>query len=416
MSQNPYDAPLEAVQIALRQTDAQREDLETGLHWYRRFPVEEKVAELRSIESDLTQLRARAETAGAEEQTEAALEQELAKKAHVPVGRLLLSRIPLVGKPLSPEQEAARAAHAACTQRLIAVRRTKAVAEGTAAATAEKAKLRSVEIARYNAFDLEKQEAKLHAANAEMARLMQKARALRASKDELDCLIEPQVRELTKFKQERAALTAAIDAASEIDLKLSRAQNSYERAMLHEECGRRFGESKPRRVKESKQRELASVIRTQEKLEERIRSIVARFAREISLLVIDGNNLCYQANRFIGTHALRALVAELTTRYQVLVVFDASVRAMLRMNDRDIASQLAGAQVHVVATGQRADETLLDAAADATSYVISNDRFRDFPEKSAVRGQRLLRHEVVNDRVFVHDLNVQARLGAETSH
>jgi hypothetical protein len=41
--------------------------------------------------------------------------------------------------------------------------------------------------------------------------------------------------------------------------------------------------------------------------------------------------------------------------------------------------------------------------------VISNDRFRDYTDKPAVRDDRLIRHEIVAGQVLVHDLDL--RLG-----
>ena len=55
------------------------------------------------------------------------------------------------------------------------------------------------------------------------------------------------------------------------------------------------------------------------------------------------------------------------------------------------------------------NETVLDlACANELTYVLSNDRFGDFNEKSAVRDGRIIRHEIVNGGVFVHDLQLRA--------
>jgi hypothetical protein len=59
-----------------------------------------------------------------------------------------------------------------------------------------------------------------------------------------------------------------------------------------------------------------------------------------------------------------------------------------------------------VASNQKADEMVLDAAAESTAYVISNDTFAEFPEKPAVREERLIKHEILSGRVFIHDLGV----------
>ena len=63
-------------------------------------------------------------------------------------------------------------------------------------------------------------------------------------------------------------------------------------------------------------------------------------------------------------------------------------------------------RVHVVASKQAADQTVLETASPSDAYVISNDRFRDFTDKPAVSGQRLIRHEIVAGKVLIHDLNL----------
>jgi hypothetical protein len=52
---------------------------------------------------------------------------------------------------------------------------------------------------------------------------------------------------------------------------------------------------------------------------------------------------------------------------------------------------------------------------DATSfvYVLSNDRFAEYAEKPAVRDGRVLRHEILNGRILVHDLDVAASFGPD---
>lgn len=411
MNHNPYVLRLEPLLTERGKAEERKKAAETELRWYDSFPLQEKEKELAKSQAELVALHARAAATGSQEAIEAAREPLLAKQAHVPLHLLVLSTLPWVGRPLTPEQVAARAAHKQCVTRLTALRQEKAAAEGSARVTADVIRQRLEPLRRHHAFEAVKHRAEVSAAAKQIGEVQAKIDVLRVQRDALDRQLSQPAAELARCTQDRAKLEGAIRTADDLDAKLCRAQNRYEKAKLHEECGRLFaGESKPHRVREAKQRELAGVIRTQEKLKDRIRAIVERATREVSLVVIDGNNLCYQSQRFIGIHALRALVGALTGKYQVLVVFDGSARSRFQMNDREIAAQLGGARVHVVATGQRADETLLDAAAASTSYVISNDRFRDFPEKAAVRGQRLLRHEVVNDWVYVHDLNVQAAL------
>lgn len=127
-------------------------------------------------------------------------------------------------------------------------------------------------------------------------------------------------------------------------------------------------------------------------------------------MVIDGNNLCYEGNRFIGLAAVEALVPLLSRMCAVVVVFDSAIRRLLNTDDSSLQRRLASyAKVHVVASRRMADETVLDLANGSEfTYVLSNDRFGDFNEKSAVKGGRVIRHEIVNGNAFVHDLQLRA--------
>jgi hypothetical protein len=106
-------------------------------------------------------------------------------------------------------------------------------------------------------------------------------------------------------------------------------------------------------------------------------------------------------------YGLLALAYALEDRFEVIVVFDAGIRGMTRMNNQQIAHGFPRrSRIHVVTTAQEADETLLEAAAAPGHYVISNDRFRDYTDKIAVAEQRLIRHEIVAGKLLVHDLQV----------
>jgi hypothetical protein len=62
-----------------------------------------------------------------------------------------------------------------------------------------------------------------------------------------------------------------------------------------------------------------------------------------------------------------------------------------------------------------ADETLLDVAADRDTYVISNDRFIDFPDKVVVSDKRLIRHEILDGMVLIPDLQFSERFLSATN-
>lgn len=269
------------------------------------------------------------------------------------------------------------------------------------------------ELGRYRGFDLLEGEAAVKALRFHLAQLSSELGELQPLKEQVEQQLSEPLAELTELKSRKHKLQVDIARAENFDVRLTSAPNSKERRMIHDTCRSTFGESKPARVIVAKRREIDSLDRTIGKLEDRLRSIAQRASRIIKTLVIDGNNLCYQQQTFIGLVALQAVTQKLSSDYPVLVVFDATIRRRLQLSDRDIAARFGEAvKVHVVASMQKADETVLDAADAPHAYVISNDRFGDFPEKAAVREHRLIRHEILNGKIFIHDLNLAADLTA----
>ena len=87
-------------------------------------------------------------------------------------------------------------------------------------------------------------------------------------------------------------------------------------------------------------------------------------------------------------------------------MFDASIRRALRVNDNHLQRELQGTKVHVVAPQGKADETILHAAQDEFVFVLSNDRYAEYRDKSVVHDNRLIRHEIINGRVLGHALAI----------
>ena len=89
---------------------------------------------------------------------------------------------------------------------------------------------------------------------------------------------------------------------------------------------------------------------------------------------------------------------------------------MLQMRDGDIQERFgSGAQVHVVATSAKADETVLAIAeTDQAMYILSNDRFDDFAGRRAVSEKRIVRHEIVNNAVHIHELELSVKFLTDT--
>ena len=271
----------------------------------------------------------------------------------------------------------------------------------------EQVDAQQAELDRYRVFDRLEAEAVVKALKSRIVHLKSEIEQVGRSKEEVDQQLRAPLAELGELTRRKQILEREIGHAESFERRLSSALNSYERKMIHDECGASLGESKPARVIWAKRQEVDSVDRNIVKLRKRLESIAQRASRVIKTLVIDGNNLCYEQRTFIGTVALQAVARKLARDYAVLIVFDATIRRGLQMKDQEIAARFGDTvKIHVVASTQKADETLLDSASDPNSYVISNDRFVEFPEKPAVREKRLIRHEILNGKVFVHDLNL----------
>lgn len=131
----------------------------------------------------------------------------------------------------------------------------------------------------------------------------------------------------------------------------------------------------------------------------------------IKKIVIDGSNLCYEQGKFIGAKALAWLTQNLKNKYEVIVVFDSGAFLGLGFNQTD-PEELEkifgkGVKIHKVQRERKADETILKYAEnEQTYYVISNDRFRDYPQAEVVTNNRIIRHEILGGKIIIHQLDL----------
>lgn len=224
----------------------------------------------------------------------------------------------------------------------------------------------------------------------------------------VDTALSPIIIQINKFEDEIAVANDKINKAKNYEIALDNESNRYERAMLHNECERDLGESSPKKIIIQQESLVRQLQRDLEKAKKRAIKIAQNASREIKKIVIDGNNMCYEGNKFIGLQPLLTIAFELQNHYEVIVVFDASIRSKLDSDDNKISSQFnSKTKVHIVASKKFADETILNIASDSnTSYVISNDRFGEYKDKEAVKNNRLISHEIVVGKVMVNDLDI----------
>ena len=263
---------------------------------------------------------------------------------------------------------------------------------------------------RHRAFDLPRRQRDAQQLAQDIACKEEELAVALGRKRRVDEILSPLVQEMQNLETRRRCAHSDLEGAEGLDRRLSSAGNSYERAMIHEECERSFGTGNPRKIIGERQREVRQLDRDYDKARRRVQEVARMAARRIDTVVIDGNNLCYEGNRFIGLASVEALVPLISRMCVVVVVFDSAIRRLMNTDDSSLQRRLGShAKVHVVASRRMADETVLDLANRSEfTYVLSNDRFGDFNEKSAVKGGRVIRHEIVNGNVFVHDLQLRA--------
>lgn len=257
-------------------------------------------------------------------------------------------------------------------------------------------------------FDLSGSEMRLSLLGPEIEQLKDAHAADKAELMRIETKIRPHTQELDRLKSELATLNADIARANSFEQDLSSAANSYERAMIHEECKEKFGTGSPKQVINERRGKIRSLDNNIPKLERRILEELQKLERTISHLLIDGNNACYEGRSFIGLRAVSALLQELSGRYKTTVVFDASIRAMLKTDTQGVERALGTkANTHVAPTKSAADEYLLKLAdQDNNAFILSNDRFAEYHDYSAVKSGRLFRFLIADGKLMANDIDV----------
>lgn len=306
------------------------------------------------------------------------------------------------------QQRLLRGLVAAKKTSLETVRKNASTAQGHLQNIEHQIRTKTEEIEKYKSFDFDAKCKDRLILENQLSQQEKEVERVAGRKQQVDAALAPIVKQIRDAEQKKSEAASAMLQAQRLDKELSNADNSYERAMVHQKCEEKFGTGSPKKVISQKESEIRRIDRDLEKLQKRAKTVADKAARNIKRLILDGNNLCYQGDMFIGLAALKSLVPILANDYEVVLVFDASIRRAIGSSDSDIRDILGGdIQVHVVATSVKADETVLDlAGSDKATFIVSNDRFAEFGEKPALRDQRVIRHEIVSGQVLIHDLSV----------
>lgn len=267
------------------------------------------------------------------------------------------------------------------------------------------------DIDKYIHFDIEDINEKLNKLNYKIVSLEKEAKHIYELKVNVDNKLEPILSQIKELESNITNIKYKKDRAKSFENDLTYAENSYEKAMIHEECENSLGDGSPKKIIRESERTLKKYERDLDKAMKRASIVSEKATREIHKIIIDGNNLCYEGNKFVGLKPLIKLTTKLEETYQVIVVFDSAIRSILNKSDKNIDNKFnKNIKTHIVASKQLADETILDTASnDNYCYIISNDRFGEYKDKEVVKKTRIIRHEIIDGNIFIHDLNINER-------
>tara|TARA_R110002110_G_scaffold88482_1_gene230458 strand:- start:17 stop:1264 length:1248 start_codon:yes stop_codon:yes gene_type:complete len=263
-------------------------------------------------------------------------------------------------------------------------------------------------LAEHKKFDLESTVKLLSGFPESIERTKADLVALSAELEAIETRMQPHVQKHERLKSEISTLNADIASANNFDRNLGNAANSYEKAMIHQECEVKFGIGSPKQVIKDRSGQIRRLEKNDiAKLERRIREELEKSVRTVDHLLIDGNNVCYEGQSFIELRGLTALLSALAGRYTLTVVFDASIRSLLKASTQDIKRRLGpSVMTHIAPTKTGADEYLLKLAGqDKGTFIISNDRYAEYHEYDAVKAGRLFRFLIADGKLMANDLD-----------
>ncbi len=401
MSTNPFNKKLEALQHERNNCSSELLEWKSKFAWFQGFNLDQENFNLRNAE----RMKSEAQAKLHQSQQAAIGSASSVKQLELKVGMGFDPRY-----WFSSERAVAKRQLVEAQQGLAAQQSRVASAEIEISKAAELVRKIQGEIATARTFDPLLAQSAIAALKANLDRIEPQLASLRQRSNDLDDIMREPLENLHKQEAERAMIMSRIYHAEAFDSLLRNANSSYERAKIHQQCDSTLGDSKPGNVLRLSRGALRSVDDKIRKLQARVDSLTRFATLDIRHIVIDGNNLCYEGKRFLRLAALEALVPILVRKYKITLIFDASIRRKLELSSKDIEARFPQAErVHIVASKRTADETVLAAAGnDPHNFVLSNDRFVDYPEKMAIKEDRVLRHEIVNHAAYIHELQITA--------
>ncbi|MGV8863216.1 MAG: hypothetical protein ACOH2T_18875 [Pseudomonas sp.] len=402
MYTNEHAARLAKLTQKIGSTDLDIEKLQCDMQWYGAFDCEQASSQLAQRKRVILEIKQRLS------QLTTTIESTLQLKAtHQGVAAGWFANL-----WRSPEQKVAQHQAAELEKRLALLAHSRYEAQAELACH-EPEKLRlAIDLRRYRGFDPLQASASIVGLKEDLLHLHQLTEATRSASEKWEAMAGEAAREWHRRQRQLEQIDHDIAKAQGFEWELSNAASPRERAKIHLDCESFFENGRPAAVLSGLVAKRRKLERDVEKLQERLQDIMRLLEKHIEMLVIDGSNLCYMPSEngkdmFIGLDALTALVPHLFEGYKVTLMFDSGTCARLSTDEARLQALFPQASVRVMGNDAKADEGLLAAAAyNQSAYIVSNDRFADYPEQPAVKERRLLTHIIHPRSVQIQQLQV----------
>lgn len=387
MYSNEHATRLDSLTYQAGQINRDIQKWQTELNWFSGFDCERASSSLAQVRRDLLESRQRLdEIDSAIESNQKRQDECQASSSTSWLSRLWPSSEEAVARRLVVELE----------MRLKSLQQHRSAAQEKLASDEPNERKLAADLGRYRSFDPLEAEATITRLGEELAGLQRMMDHVRIASDRWESMVGNVWREWRKAQLQLNQINEDIAKAESFDQALSTAFDGKERAKIHGWCESYFEDGSPKAVKSRLARKRRELTHEVDKKEGRLRDVIRLLEKQIETLIIDGNNLCYAPSengkgKFIGLEALAALVPHLCQTYKVTLFFDPGIRQRLSMTDASLKAVFPGATVMVMRSKATADEGILAAAEfDQTAYIVSNDRFADYPEQPAVKERRIL--------------------------
>ncbi|WP_110970614.1 coiled-coil domain-containing protein [Pseudomonas huaxiensis] len=408
MYRNNHASRLVALKSEAERITSSIDHLQTDLRWFEGFDNAASHSRLAQLNRD---------TGSAREQLELLEKSVRTSKSELQQAREKAAAGWSPAHWISTERSVAKRQVTTLEGRLKQFQRTQAAVASELSENERQAQGLSAQLQRYRDFDPLQAQAVSGQLNDELQRLRETTERTYRESEHWEAKAGEVFRHWSHITQQLRGLEQDIIDAECFIYELDNAQSAKDRAIIHSQCEQRFGGGKgrPGPVLREAQMTQRRLQRDEEKLNRRLRDITRLLDKQIRGLVLDSNNLCYVDDkdgkqRFIGLAALGALVPELCASYEVTLVFDASITRLTGKDEKALQTVFPGTRVLIAPNKTDADDAVLGAAEfDQNVFAISRDRYADYPDRAAVREERVLRPIVHPDSVQIPQLEVQQR-------